>query len=533
MSTSPSLAAEKKHWWLSNKKIVDRYLREARALIARRDASDVAAAVGLLDAALAVAPRLEAALELRARSLLALRRYRDVAEMLEEYMPSYRGGAGAGDDDSSGGSLGGGGGGSSGEQSSRAKLLSPERERSDLGGGGGGGSFRCFSVSDLKRRVLGIGPGLLQFGADGGRHGAAPDGPPPRLRRLPPRERLLVRRQLRLRRRILPAAAASGVGVGVPPAGAHQAPPPPPGRRLRRPRRRPPRRGRAPLREDPRRPPRVLGRRRRGSRRRPPLRLRRVVPRRPRRRLPRRGRPADAAADLNRALALDPASVPALRARAALLESLGALPDALRDLDHLKLLYDAMLRDRRVPTWRRAHRDVSYRDVPAGLRALCARIQELRRHLERAHLLLALKHKPEKAVAFVDRIHLADEHRDLDAVRDQARMSALILCRMLQKGYASIMAMVMNEEAAEKQRAKETAAAAAAAAAQQAVAIAAVAAASKVALQEEKSSGAAAVAATAPVYQGVFCRDMAVVGSLLSQVGFNRAIPVKYEALSC
>lgn len=133
---------------------MDRYLREARALIARRDASDVAAAVGLLDAALAVAPRLEAALELRARSLLALRRYRDVAEMLEEYMPSYRGGAGAGDDDSSGGSLGGGGGGSSGEQSSRAKLLSPERERSDLGGGGGGGSFRCFSVSDLKRRVL-------------------------------------------------------------------------------------------------------------------------------------------------------------------------------------------------------------------------------------------------------------------------------------------------------------------------------------------------------------------------------------------
>jgi len=56
------------------------------------------------------------------------------------------------------------------------------------------------------------------------------------------------------------------------------------------------------------------------------------------------GRPADAIADCNRALALDPAFIPALRARADLLESVGALPDCLRDLDHLKLLYDAALR---------------------------------------------------------------------------------------------------------------------------------------------------------------------------------------------
>jgi hypothetical protein len=36
-----------------------------------------------------------------------------------------------------------------------------------------------------------------------------------------------------------------------------------------------------------------------------------------------------------------------------------------------------------------------------------------------------------------------------------------------------------------------------------------------------------------PRLQGVFCRDMAVVGSLLSRGGFDRPIPVKCEAMSC
>jgi hypothetical protein len=49
-------------------------------------------------------------------------------------------------------------------------------------------------------------------------------------------------------------------------------------------------------------------------------------------------RPADAIADCNRSLALDPAYIQALRARADLLQSVGAVADCLRDLDHLKLL---------------------------------------------------------------------------------------------------------------------------------------------------------------------------------------------------
>jgi hypothetical protein len=44
---------------------------------------------------------------------------------------------------------------------------------------------------------------------------------------------------------------------------------------------------------------------------------------------------------------------------------------------------------------------------------------------------------------------------------------------------------------------------------------------------------AAAVTSTAPVYQGVFCRDMGMVGTLLSRGGgLDRAIPVKCEAMS-
>jgi hypothetical protein len=68
------------------------------------------------------------------------------------------------------------------------------------------------------------------------------------------------------------------------------------------------------------------------------------------------GRPADTITECNHALALDPAFIPALRARADVLESIGVIPDSLRDLDHLKLLYDAALRDGKLlgPSWARS-----------------------------------------------------------------------------------------------------------------------------------------------------------------------------------
>lgn len=291
------------------------------------------------------------------------------------------------------------------------------------------------------------------------------------------------------------------------------------------------------------------------------------------------GRIAEAIADCNRTLALDPSSIPALTTRSGVLETIRSYPDCLRDLEHLKLLYDTILRDRKLPGpgWRQ--HSIRYRDVAGNLRALTAKIQELRQRiasgeaanvdfyaligvgrgctrseLERAHLLLCLRHRPDKATGFVDRCDFVDD-RDVDAVKDQARMSALLLYRLLQKGYSAVMGSIMDEEAAGRQRV----ATAAAAAAIQAVAAAAaamedcsaevkveVAAVAREAIEEKKNDHQSANRVVelqlqqqqqdgkaSKVYQGVFCRDIAVVGNLISQVGFNRPIPVKYEALSC
>uniref|UniRef100_A0ACD5YLT0 Uncharacterized protein n=1 Tax=Avena sativa TaxID=4498 RepID=A0ACD5YLT0_AVESA len=606
--SSPSSAPEKKRKWLhSNRKVIDRYLRDARAILAAAPESgggDAVAALGLVDAALELSPRMEAALELRARALLALRRYRELAEMLRDYIPSC-GKSCSGEDSSSSSSLSSSSSGDLGTIS-RAKLLSPDRHRSDAAetDTGTARSFRCFDVSELKRRVLAglsknpstdtqwrylvLGQAcfhlgliedamvLLQTGrrlasaafrresvcwsedsfsssAAAAAVASVPSGKASKsgsafiipaveseaVSQLLAHVKLLLRRRtaamaaldaglpaeavrhfskiLEARRGVLPHTFAAACLVGR--ASAFQA----------------------------------------------------------------GGRPADAIADCNRALALDPAYIPALRARADLLQSVGALTDSLRDLDHLKLLYDAALRDGKLPGPRwRPQGGVRYREIAGAHRKLIARIQGLRgrvavgeacnidyhallgvrrgctrSELERAHLLLSLKLKPDRAVVFGERLELVDEHRDLEAVRDQARMSALLLYRMLQKGYSFIMSAVIDEEAADRQRAREAAAAAALSKQQQPAAPmreenppmgtngvpiansgAVVAGA---AIPKGKAKAAAivpalsktSVASPAPVYQGVFCRDLAVVGTLLSRGGFDRTLPVKCEAMSC
>lgn len=265
------------------------------------------------------------------------------------------------------------------------------------------------------------------------------------------------------------------------------------------------------------------------------------------------GRIAESIADCNRTLALDPTCIQALDTRASLLETIRCLPDCLHDLEHLKLLYNSILRDRKLPgpAWKR--HNVRYREIPGKLCALTTKIQQLkqrvasgetgnvdyygliglrrgcsRSELERGHLLLCLKHKPDKANSFIDRCELADD-RDLDSVKERAKMSALLLYRLLQKGYSSVMSTIMDEEAAEKQRKKATAALQAAAQAKP--------------IQQTQepnpetemnsSSKNSSSSSNSSVFQGVFCRDLAVVGNLLSQAAFNRQIPLKYEALSC
>lgn len=292
------------------------------------------------------------------------------------------------------------------------------------------------------------------------------------------------------------------------------------------------------------------------------------------------GRIAEAIADCNKTLALDPSCIDALSTRAALFETIRCLPDSLHDLEHLKLLYNSILRDRKLPgpAWKRQH--VHYREIPGKLCSLATKIQELkqrvasgetgnvdyyaliglrrgcsRSELDRAHLLLNLRHKPDKSSSFIERCEFADE-RDVDSIRDRAKMSALLLYRLIQKGYTSLMTTIMDEEAAEKQRKKATAALQAAQAVQvhhhqqtheqqqQSKKVPAASSSSSssccntrpednAAAANNSTNAAVAAAASTTVFQGVFCRDLAVVGNLLSQVGFNRPIPVKYEALSC
>lgn len=116
--------------------LVDRYIKDARTLMASEDLNDAASALHLLDAALSISPRLETALELKARSLLFLRRFKEVADMLQDYIPSAVNDEERSEDSSS---------------SSRdgVNLLSdsssPGRDSS---------SFKCFSVSDLKKKVM-------------------------------------------------------------------------------------------------------------------------------------------------------------------------------------------------------------------------------------------------------------------------------------------------------------------------------------------------------------------------------------------
>lgn len=279
------------------------------------------------------------------------------------------------------------------------------------------------------------------------------------------------------------------------------------------------------------------------------------------------GRIAESIADCNRTLALDPSCIQALDTRASLLETIRCLPDCLHDLEHLKLLYNSILRDRKLPgpAWKR--HNVTYREIPGKLCALTTKIQQLkqrvasgetsnvdyyaliglrrgcsRSELERAHLLLCLRHKPDKATTFIERCELSDD-RDLDSIKDRAKMSALLLYRLLQKGYSNVMSTIMDEEAAEKQRKKAAASLQAAQATNQAQqthepkvetdSSSEVSGCDGVNSSDSMTTSSSANSNSSSVFQGVFCRDLAVVGNLLSQVGFNRPLPVKYEALSC
>ncbi|KAK4379853.1 hypothetical protein RND71_001715 [Anisodus tanguticus] len=613
MSASPNYSissSDKKHWWISNRKIVDKYIKDAKMLIATQEPNEISSAVNLLDAALSLSPHFELALELKARSLLYLRRFKDVADMLQDYIPSLK----IPTDDTSSSTS------SSGSSDNSSSQLSRERIKL-LSSGSDEPSFKCFSVSDLKKKVMAglyrncdkegqwrylvLGQacchlGLMEdamvllqtgkriatdafrresicwsddsfsfakFPISGERNNQLPTPPKMESESI---SQLLSHIKLLLRRKTAAIAALD--------AGLHS--------------------------EAIRHFSKIVD----GRRGAPQGFLAECYVHRASA-YRSSGRIAEAIADCNRTLALDPSCIDALRTRAALFEAIRCLPDSLHDLEHLKLLYNSILRDRKLPgpIWKR--QCVQYREIPGRLCSLGAKMNELkqrvasgetgnvdyyaliglrrgcsRSELERAHLLLTLRHKPDKSTSFVERCEFADE-KDVDSVRDRAKMSSLLLYRLIQKGYTKLMTTIMDEEAAEKQRTK--AAAALQAMQQQVQQTQELQQARAEAMQqvkhtqklqqsrtEEISNAAsrvpskavantnttsrvpseAAVSTTtlcnsraeskvvvssstnnATSFQGVFCRDLAIVGNLLSQAnaGFNRAIPMKYEALSC
>ncbi|KAK8540977.1 hypothetical protein V6N13_061025 [Hibiscus sabdariffa] len=565
MAVSPCLSGNdhKKHWWLTNRKLVDKYIKDAKCLIATQEEDEIASALNLLDKALALSPRFEIALELKARSLLFLRRFRDVVDMLQDYIPSLQ----MSSEDS---------GSVSSDNSSqqllreRVKLL-PSSDSSSYSSNPDP-SFKCFSVSDLKKKLMAglwkndekegkwrylvLGQACSHIGLmedamvllqTGKRLASAalrresicwsddsfslhttmtpssdissaaattlPSTPPQNPTSLAESEnisQLLSHIKLLIRRR---TAAIAALDAGL-------------------------------YSEAIRHFSKIVD----GRRPAPQGFLAECYMHRAYA-YKASGRIAESISDCNKTLALNPTCIEALDTRASLLETIRCLPDCLHDLEHLKLLYNSILRDRKLPgpAWKR--HNVSYREIPGKLCALTTKIQQLkqrvasgetgnvdyhaliglrrgcsRSELERAHLLLCLRHKPDKATTFIDRCEFADE-RDLDSVKDRAKMSALLLYRLLQKGYSGVMSTIMDEEAAEKQRKKAAAALQAAIQVQQTQYC--------TSKSEPETSPGSSTSSKTNVFQGVFCRDLAAVGNLLSQVGFNRPLQVKYEALSC
>lgn len=575
---------KKQHWWLTNRKIVEKYIKDARTLIATQERNEIVSAISLLDSALAISPSSDQALEMKARSLLYLRRFKDVANMLQDYIPSLK----MANDDS--GSVSSSSDGSS-QQLSRegVKLLSSSDSSAP-----DQSYFKCFSVSDLKKRVMAglcksydnegywrylvLGKacchlGLMEdamvllqtgkrlasaafrresvcwsddsfslwsspFSGDGAVSKQSTTTPPKSpLSESETVNQLLAHIKFLLRRR---AAAIAAMDAGL-----HS--------------------------EAIRHFSKIVD----GRRGAPQGFLAECYMHRASA-FRSAGRIADSIADCNRTLSLDPTCIQALEARASILETIRCYQDCLHDLEHLKLLYNTILRDRKLagPLWKR--HNVRYNEIPGKLCTLTAKIQQLkqklscgetrnvdyygliglrrgcaRSELQRAHLLLSLKHKPEKAIGFIERCELADE-RDLESVKDRARMASMLLYRLLQKGYTNVMNTILEEEAsAEKQKKmvlqlQQTNAnahviqASTNAHVTQASSNAHVNAVvevlqkkSREEMLEEKYAMSSPSIVNPTVFQGVFCRDLTVVGNLLSQRFSNRSIPVKYEALSC
>lgn len=173
----------------------------------------------------------------------------------------------------------------------------------------------------------------------------------------------------------------------------------------------------------------------------------------------------DALADCNRCLALNPMCAEALSTRATLYETIGCLSDALEDLRSLKSLYEAIFASNMQ--WFRTQSSTNL-DLQGCIDFINSRLasilergngQSIVDHhrilglsrgcstveVERAYLLLSLKHRPDKSAHFVDRCEFVDD-RDIEVVKGEARALGLKLFKLLQKAYTWLMSWILEEE---------------------------------------------------------------------------------------
>ncbi|XP_010457248.1 PREDICTED: uncharacterized protein LOC104738746 [Camelina sativa] len=507
-------------WWMRNRKKVDKYMKEAKSLLTSQDPNDVVSALSLLNSTLSLSPRHELALELKARSLLYLLRFKDVADLLHDYIPSLR----IDREDFSSSVV------VSSSESSSLRLLLPSHDSS---------SFKCFSYSYLKKKVMAglsnnpdeqgqwryvvLGQACYHLGLmedamillqNGKRLATAElrresiswsddsftlftsESHPQPITESEIVSQLLSQTKLLLRRR---TAALAALDAGL-------------------------------YSESIRHFSKIVDSRR-GA---PQSFLADCLIRRASA-YKSADRIADSISDCNITLALDPSRLEALETRADLFRSIRCFPDSLHDLEHLKLLYNSILRDRSLtgPVWRR--HNVRYREIPGKLCELTSKIKQMKEkitngeignvdyyslmgiergcsksELNRAYLLLNLRHKPERTVAFIDRFDLTDDE-ELASVKNRARMSTLLLYRLIQKGYHAVMndismvEAVAVEEIAIKNQPVETS----------------TDDDNKAAMEVERKSSN-----NLNVVKGVFCRDMAAVGSLIARAGLRQPISV-------
>ncbi|KAI5065831.1 hypothetical protein GOP47_0018455 [Adiantum capillus-veneris] len=409
-----ALTLLQRHLCLSSRKLVERHLGHAKKLLLSNEPADIYCALNLLDTALKLSPHSEKAIELKARALLCLRRFQDVANLLHEFIPSLKAetlGSGRFFD------------------TEKVKLLEgqPAEYRTEVVS-----NVRCFSLFPSKGKLwvtfsrkgereqfryvvlgqacchLGMMQDAMVLLSNGKRaasaavrkHGTSmreddfildsmfgPDSDVV--------NHLLHSIKYLLRRR---AAALAAVEAGLYLEAARH--------------------------------------------------LSKIID-------GRRGTPqafisecclyqatayhaanrlVDAIADCNRCLALNPMCAEAIDIRATIYETIGCFDDCLGDLDQLRALRLAAVRER----W--SIHDTTDHHRILGVSRGCSRAEA-----ERALVVLSLKHRPDKAAHFIDQCEFVDD-RKIEDVKGQARLMGSNLFQLIEKSYTGVLALVMEEE---------------------------------------------------------------------------------------